>query len=150
VSGICGLLDAIIRRGTVGGSYQVDIALNYYSQWLVNSVGVYPPAIWEELWSKNGRLVLRHYEGMTRTLPKVMGTIFKNSAAKLLKPSYFMETDAPLGENGEAVKMKIVKPVLKFVEEGKGKVDLGFNVGTRGNGVDEPKWPEDLMVPVVR
>jgi hypothetical protein len=35
-----------------------------------------------------------------------------------------------------------VAPVLKFPE---GKVKLGFQVGTRGNGVDQPKWPEDLL-----
>jgi len=87
---------------------------------------------------------------MTRMLPKVMGSLFKNSGAKLFKPSYFTEADAHLGENGEPMKMKIVKPVLNFTEGSKGKVELGFNVGTRGNGVDAPRWPEDLMVPVVR
>lgn len=29
------------------------------------------------------------------------------------------------------------------------EVQLGFNVGTRGNGKDAPKWPSDLMTEVV-
>lgn len=150
VAGFCGIVDAILRRGAAGGSYQVDIALNYYSQWLVNSVGVYPPAVWEALWTKNGRKVFRHYEGMTRMLPQVMAAMFKNSAAKLFKPAYFTEAEAPLGEGGEPITMKIVRPVLKFTGNGGEKPELGFNVGTRGNGVDQPRWPEDLLISIVR
>lgn len=45
VAGFCGILDALMQRAEKGGSYVVDIALNYYSQWLVNSVGVYPDAV---------------------------------------------------------------------------------------------------------
>jgi len=78
-------------------------------------------------------------------LPQVMGMLFKNSAAKLFKPSFFTEYDA--GALGEGIKMKVVAPVLKFPE---GKVKLGFQVGTRGNGVDAPRWPEDLMTEVVK
>jgi len=100
---------------------------------------------------RNGRKAFRHYEGMTKMLPQVMGMMFKNSSANLFKPNYFTEADAPLGKDGKTVKkMKIVRPVLQFTEVGSGKVELGFNVGTRGNGVDVPRWPQDLMVAVVR
>jgi crotonobetainyl-CoA:carnitine CoA-transferase CaiB-like acyl-CoA transferase len=47
VAGFCGILDALMQQAEKGGSYVVDIALNYYSQWLVNSVGVYPDAVWQ-------------------------------------------------------------------------------------------------------
>jgi hypothetical protein len=71
-----------------------------------------------------------------------MGTMMKNSAAKLFKPNYFVEFPAKaLGTTA-----RIVAPVLKFPD---GRVKLGFNVGTRGNGVDQPRWPEDLMTEVV-
>jgi hypothetical protein len=39
------------------------------------------------------------------------------------------------------------KPVLRFAG---GLVEPGYNVGTRDNGFDEPKWPDDLMTEVVR
>jgi hypothetical protein len=117
--------------------------LNYYSQWLVNSVGVYPPAVWDKLWTSNGRKIFRHYEGMIQMLPQVIGMLFKNSAAKLFQPSFFETRDA--GALG--TRMKIVAPVLKFPE---GKVTLGFNVSTRGDGVDQARWPEDLMVEIVQ
>jgi len=163
VAGICGILDAILRRAELGGSYQVDveiskptlfphslispqIALNYYSQWLVSSVGTYSPPVWEALWSANGRQVFRHYQGMLQLLRAYMGMLFKNSAAKLFKPSYFETRSADALDPGRGITMKIVKPVLKFPD---GVVNLGFNVSTRGNGVDAPRWPENLNVEIV-
>ena len=59
VAGVCGILCALMRRAENGGSYIVDLALNYYNQWLVNSVGEYPNVEWEDLWNRNGRQVFR-------------------------------------------------------------------------------------------
>lgn len=38
-----------------------------------------------------------------------------------------------------------LKPVARF----KDVVRLGYNVGCRTNGIDQPKWPADLSVEVV-
>ena len=46
VAGVSGILTALLQRADQGGSYIVDVALNYYSQWLVNSCGVYPDTVW--------------------------------------------------------------------------------------------------------
>ena len=81
---------------------------------------------------------------MLQLLPPYMGMIMKNSATKLLKPSYFEER--PAEELGEGMTMKVVKPILRFPA---GKVKLGYNVSTRGNGVDQARWPEDLMTEIV-
>lgn len=75
-----------------------------------------------------------------------MGMLFKNSAAKLFKPTFFETRSAEALDPGKGITMKIVKPVLKFPE---GMVKLEFNVSTRGNGVDAPRWPEDLNVEIV-
>lgn len=39
-----------------------------------------------------------------------------------------------------------VKPIAQFQDE---TVQLKYNVGCRGNGIDQPRWPEDLTVEVV-
>ena len=44
------------------------------------------------------------------------------------------------------LKIRTPKPVLRFP---KGTVELGYNVGTRGNGVDQPHWPSDLSTEIV-
>ena len=61
----------------------------------------------------------------------------------LFKPSFF-ET-----YRSEAVGVSIrkVKPVARFMDD---IVELGYNVGTRGNGVDKPRWPDDLTTEIVR
>ncbi|KAI4953633.1 hypothetical protein J4E91_002481 [Alternaria rosae] len=141
-SGVIAVLNAIIRRGAEGGSYKVDIALNYYSQWLVNSVGTYPTDVWEDVWTRNGRQVFRHHHNMQYTLPLFMKMLFKNSGSVLFKPDFFeMRHAGAIGKD-----IKGVKPIIQYPQ---GNVKLGYNVGTRGNGVDKPAWPKNLMTEVV-
>jgi hypothetical protein len=40
----------------------------------------------------------------------------------------------------------VVRPISQF--EG-GAVDLKYHIGTRGNGIDLPVWPQDLKVEIV-
>jgi hypothetical protein len=72
-----------------------------------------------------------------------MKMIAGNSKEAVLKPEFF--EDRKSGALG--VDVRTVKPILRFKG---GEVELGYNVGTRGNGVDQPRWPEDLMTEVVR
>ncbi|KAH4048462.1 hypothetical protein HBH49_159000 [Parastagonospora nodorum] len=142
VSGVIGVLNAIIRRGKEGGSWKVDVALNYYSQWLVNSVGTYPEDVWQDVWTRNGRQVFRHYHNMQYTLPRYLQMMRANASDVLFKPEFFeVRHSGAIGKD-----VKTVKPIVQYPD---GKVELKFNVGTRGNGVDQPRWPEDLMTEVV-
>lgn len=79
-------------------------------------------------------------------LPAYMGMLFNNSASKLFKPDFFITRSAEALAPGQDLTMKIVKPVLSFPAD---SVKLGYNVSTRGNGVDAAKWPEDLMTELV-
>ncbi|KAJ9635543.1 hypothetical protein H2201_003201 [Coniosporium apollinis] len=142
IAGVCGILTALMRRGEKGGSYKVDVALNYYNQWLANSVGEYTGETWETLWGRNGREVFRSYHGMTYTIPRVLDMIQKNSGDVVFNPKFFEDRDS----KALGVKIRTVKPIINF--DG-GEIDLGFNVGTRGNGKDQPRWPDDLLSEVV-
>ncbi|KAF1926295.1 CAIB/BAIF family enzyme [Didymella exigua CBS 183.55] len=141
-SGVVGVLNALLRRGAEGGSWRVDVALNYYSQWLVNSVGVYPQAVWEDVWQRNGKQVFRHYHNMVYLLPRFLQMLKVNAGDVVLRPEFF-ETRYS-GAIGKDVSCP--KPIIQFPG---GKVELKFNVGTRGNGVDQPKWPADLMTEII-
>ena len=143
VAGVCAVLVAVMRRGVEGGSYKVDLALNYYNQWLARSVGEYPKGVWEEVWGRNGKVVFRAEHNMGYTIPRMMGMMVVNSGKTAFQEDFFEERwSGALG-----TQVRTLKPVLRFVG---GEVELGYNVGTRGNGVDVPRWPEDLMVEVVR
>ena len=142
VCGSAGILDALLRRSQSGGSYVVEVALNYYSQWLVKSVGVYPDDIWQTLWTVNGRKVFRHFETMRVLIPAYVDMLKEHSSDRVFRESNFHSVPSKhLG-----VDIKSPKPVLQFPA---GEVNLRYSVGTRTNGVDQPKWPADLSVETV-
>jgi hypothetical protein len=105
-------------------------------------VGTYPKAIWEDVWARNGKQVFRHYHNMQYTLPRFLQMLKENSGSIMFNPSFFERTHS--GAIGADVVRP--KPVINFPE---GLVQLKYNVGTRGNGVDQARWPEDLMTQVV-
>ncbi|KAL4861472.1 hypothetical protein BDV12DRAFT_66731 [Aspergillus spectabilis] len=142
VAGLCGILDALIKRADSGGSFYVDTALNYYSQWLANSVGEYPTTVWEEVWQKHNRLSFRHYDNMLVMIPAVMKSLFVNSGEQLFQPGFFEVRYSGAVDRH----FKAVRPVLTF--PGK-EVNLQFNVGTRSNGHDAARWPDDLRREVI-
>lgn len=143
VAGVVGILCALMRRAEEGGSYKVDLALNYYNQWLARAVGTYPEGVWEELWKRNGSLVFRAEHNMGYKLPRMMRMIQEHSGKVVFNPEFF--EDRKSGALG--VDVRTVKPIIRF---GGGEVELGYNVGTRGNGWDQARWPDDLMTEIVR
>ncbi|OAL38854.1 hypothetical protein AYO20_02060 [Fonsecaea nubica] len=145
IAGTIGILTALVQRAEKGGSYTVDIALNYYSRWLTSSVGAYPSAVWDRLWTRHGRPVFRHTDSMMVLLPAFMKMLRADpdSAAALFQPGFF--TEYAIKHLG-GVTVRIVAPVLRFPG---GEVEPGYNVSTRTNGVDQPRWPDDLSVEVV-
>lgn len=59
IAGVTSILCALMRRAEEGGSFKVDVALNYYNQWLADSVGQYPEEVWQDVWKRNGSQVFR-------------------------------------------------------------------------------------------
>lgn len=111
-------------------------------QWLIDSVGTYPNTIWQDVWARNGKQVFRHYHNMSYMLPRVAQSVMTNSREVLFRPEFLQVLES--GAIGKEV--RIVKPAVQYPG---GMVELKYNVGTRGNGVDKPWWPEDLMTEIV-
>lgn len=104
---------------------------------------MYPPDVWERLWEKNGKRVVRHFQNVHRTLPGCMATLKETSSDVLFKEEFFEDREcANLG-----MFIRTVKPIVQFPDK---EVELKYNVGTRSNGVDEPRWPDDIHVPVIK
>ena len=140
IAGSCAILLALLYRAEKGGSYSIDLALNYYSAWLINSVGTYPNEVFDHVWAENGRPVYHHWHNNVVTLPETLWRLRSGPGGKrIFKPEFFEDRRAPgiLGEK----KIRCVKPVAEWGDV----VKLGFNIGTRGNGIDAPYWPDDLM-----
>ncbi|KAI3332670.1 CoA-transferase family III domain-containing protein [Ustulina deusta] len=141
VAGSTGVLEALIKRAQDGGSYGVDVSLNYYSQWLVRSCGTYSDEVWQELWQRHGSPAFRHYHSMLHMLPAMMKLLTQHDSETLFDPSFFQRMES----KNLAVTFIRPKPVAQFASG----VELRYHVGTRGNGVDQPVWPKDLTVEVV-
>lgn len=168
VAGSAGVLTALLRRAEEGGSFTVrvsyetihdlfdrsgfpctnmryavmlpQVALNYYSRWLLLSVGAYPQHVWEDLRRRSGVPQFEHHHSMDHTIPTVFPWLFRSGI--ITKPEFYTEYYAKnLGTT-----VRIVAPVLRYPG---GEVEPGFQVGTRTNGVDMAKWPKDLGVEVV-
>lgn len=63
--------------------------------------------------------------------------------ARIFNPDFF-----ELRENKAiGFPIRTVKPILDFPG---GIVELGYNMGSRGNGVDEARWPKDLLTEIIK
>lgn len=120
----------------------VNFALNYYNRWLASTVGEYSNEIWQDVWNRNGREAFRHFESMNVTVPAYLSMLKKHSSETLLRAEFFERRQSKcLG-----LEFQVVRPGIQYPS---GTVELGYNVGTRGNGVDQPHWPDDLLAEIV-
>lgn len=78
---------------------------------------------------------------MAVTIPHYMAALEKANSP-IFNPEFFENRE----NKAIGAKVRTVKPILVFPE---GTVKLGYNVGSRPNGVDKPRWPEDLLVEIV-
>lgn len=80
---------------------------------------------------------------MSVTLPAFLGMISQKHREILFRPDFLEDRPCPsIGYN-----IRTVKPILRYEN---GEVELKYNVGTRGNGVDKAYWPDNLMTEIVR
>lgn len=120
----------------------IQVALNYYSQWLIRSCGTYPQEVFEEVWKRHNSPVFQHYHAMQHTWPTMAGLLCKHDAQTLFQPAFF---DQRVSKALDTTFIQM-KTVAQFPNK---EVELSYNVGTRGNGVDQPVWPSDLSVEIV-
>lgn len=80
---------------------------------------------------------------MPYLLPRLIGLLREHDSKAMFKPEFFEKrTSKAVGHD-----FIHVKPVAVWKNQ---SVKLRFNVGTRSNGVDAPRWPEDLSVEIVQ
>jgi hypothetical protein len=79
---------------------------------------------------------------MVYLLPRMLKLLHQYDAEELFNPSFFELRNA----KNLGVTFVQVKPIAQFSNK---EVDLNYQVGTRGNGVDQPVWPKNLTVEVV-
>jgi len=73
--------------------------------------------------------------------PKVLGMLAEKKAP-IFNPAFFENRE----NKAIGYPVHTVKPILRFPQ---GFVKPGYNIGSRGNGVDKAEWPEDLLTEVI-
>jgi hypothetical protein len=145
IAGSSAVLLALLRRAEKGGSYSVDLSLNYYSTWLIQSVGTYSPETFDKVWAEHGRPVYRYWHNNGVSAPETVKRLKSGPASeRILRPEFFEDRRSPSVLGDKAFR------TVKGVADWGGVVDLRYNVGTRGNGVDAARWPDDLSLEVVK
>lgn len=129
-SGLLGTLNALYRRATEGGVWNVDAALAYYDVWLMQ-LGFYPDAVWDRI---RPTAKLRHNWEMTTLLPAVIPELHARRPDVFANPKFWHELPAP--SYGEGAVVRTPRPVVKL--EG---VNIGVGRGPVQNGYDAAEWP---------
>ncbi|BEJ13925.1 hypothetical protein CspHIS471_0310990 [Cutaneotrichosporon sp. HIS471] len=129
-SGLVGTLNALYRRATEGGVWNVDAALSYYDVWLMK-LGCYPDAVWDKI---RPAAKLRHNWEMTTMLPLIIPELHARRPDLFANPKFWHELPAP--SYGEGAVVRTVRPVVKL--EG---VTIGVGRGPVQNGYDAAEWP---------
>lgn len=142
VVGAIAILRALVERSTKGGSYVVDIAINYYNMWLVDEIGEYDEVTWKKLWESKGRFEAKYYDNMFHMLP-IFLDLLKKYSQNLWNPNFFERRHLL----DPSIDLIALKPVVQFNDS---KVKPGISVPARGNGADAPYWPKDLSVKQVK
>lgn len=80
---------------------------------------------------------------MQYLLPAMIGSLKEHDSKTLFKPEFFEKRES------KAVGHEFVhvKPIAQWKDD---VVKLYYNVGTRSNGVDAARWPDDLSVEMVK
>ncbi|KAJ7187607.1 CoA-transferase family III domain-containing protein [Mycena pura] len=149
-AGSSGVIQALIEKSEKGGSYVVDcgnLALNYFNRWLTESCGEYPAEVWENIRK------LHHYPTFSPqdNLPGIsirgIQLLMKNAPGRIVRPNWLEDRQS----DAIGARVRTVKPIAEWEDntDGSRGVQPGFNVGTRGNGVDAPRWPDNLLEEVI-
>ncbi|KAJ7176608.1 alpha-methylacyl-CoA racemase [Mycena filopes] len=147
LAGSSGVLQALIARSERGGSYVVDCALNYFNVWLAGVCGEYPPRVWEGIRKLHDHPVFLPEQNIPGISIRCLQLLMKNAPGRIIRPNWLEDRQS----NAIGAKVRTVKPIAEWQanDDGSAGVSPGFNVGTRGNGVDEARWPENLLEEIV-
>ncbi|EFX00417.1 caib baif family enzyme [Grosmannia clavigera kw1407] len=135
LAGLIGIMAAVDRRATEGGSYTVDVSLNQYNQFLLQ-LGAHTPAVQRHLRALHPQFGPRHFDDMTRLTGKVLRSMY-GSVPQLFKPEYFSHIVSNLsGDDGTPETLTYVLSAATY-----DATRLGYDVGSCFLGAYAPEWP---------
>jgi hypothetical protein len=136
-------MQALLRRASEGGSYNVEIALNTYNNFLVRDVGLHDTQTQASLRALHPDFRPRHDTGFFEMAPMILGTMKRSNGAgpgELWDPTRWTEGDMRWGVEGEEAEFLDWRRIVSVESQGKEEVVLHFDRGSCMPGSDEARW----------
>ncbi|KAK5064330.1 hypothetical protein LTR84_000163 [Exophiala bonariae] len=152
--GAVAIMQALLQRASIGGSYDVQVSLTQFNNWYLHQVGLHDSVTRSSLLTLNPGFLPRHdmdiFELITKTVEQTK-TLSESDVGRLWDPAKF--TTGPIrwaGPEGEMAtyldwrRIVTVKNVGDGIEFDDGNetdlVIFDFEHGSCLPGSDEPKW----------
>ena len=137
-------MQALLRRASEGGSYNVDVALNTFNNWLIREVGIHDEQTQASLRALHPEFLPRHDTGFFEMVPMVLQTTQKSNGTEpgqLWDGARFTTGIIRWGQAGEEASYLDWRRIVSVHNEtGEQEVVLDFNTGSCMPGSDEAKW----------
>ncbi|KAF2430810.1 CoA-transferase family III [Tothia fuscella] len=145
LTGGIAIMQALLRRASEGGSYNVDIALNTFNNWLLRDVGLHDKETQASLRALHPDFLPRHDTGFFEMVPMLLKSTKKSNGAgsgQLWDRARFTKGIIRWGqENEEAEYLDWRRIVSVESKIGEQEVVFDFEGGSCMPGSDEAKWP---------
>ncbi|KAF4437161.1 CAIB/BAIF family enzyme [Fusarium austroafricanum] len=140
LAGLIGILSAIHQRSKKGGSYNIDVSLSQFNQFLLG-LGKHSAQVQQDLRTLHPNLKVRHYDDMMSLTEKFMRTAYENTP-QLFNPRYFDEIQSRFnGLGGQTETLRYVRSAALY-----DVTELGYDIGSCFLDTYPPEWPGDAAV----
>ncbi|KAI1066848.1 hypothetical protein LB506_012165 [Fusarium annulatum] len=137
IAGLIGILSAIHQRSKIGGSYNVDVSLTQFNQFLLG-LGKHSIQVQQHLKSLHPNLNFRHYDDMVSLTEKFMRSAYENTP-QLFNSKYFNEIQSRFnGLEGQTERLRYVGSAATY-----DVTKLGYDIGSCFLDTYPPEWPAD-------
>lgn len=137
-------MQALYRRALEGGSYNVDIALNTYNNWLLREVGLHDKQTQASLRALHPEFLPRHDTGFFEMAPMILGTTKKSNGigpGQLWDRARFTTGIIRWGLAEEEAQYLDWRRIVSVESKvGEREVVFEFDNGSCMPGSDEAKW----------
>lgn len=137
-------MQALLRRASEGGSYNVEIALNTYNNWLIREVGFHDKQTQASLRALHPDFLPRHDTGFFEMVPMVLETTKKSNGTgpgQLWDRARFSRGIIRWGQANEEAEYLDWRRIVSVESKlGEREVMFGFENGSCMPGSDEARW----------
>jgi hypothetical protein len=137
-------MQALRQRNLEGGSYNIDIALNTFNNWLLRDVGLHDNQTKASLRALHPDFRPRHDTGFIEMAPMILGTTQKSNGGgpgQVWDRARWTKGNIRWGVADEEATYLDWRRIVTVESEGEGrKIVFDFEDGSCMPGSDEAKW----------